>query len=55
MSQSATELERDAEIARARVADMAESIRSKMTPGQLIDEFAGMFTGSEGNSAPTNL
>ena len=41
---SAAELERDADIARAKVADTAESIRSKMTPGQLIDEFTGAFS-----------
>jgi hypothetical protein len=44
---SAAELERDADIARAKVADTADSIRSKMTPGQLIDEFTGMFAGEE--------
>ncbi|WP_224665126.1 hypothetical protein [Mesorhizobium sp. ES1-1] len=27
------------------MSDTAESIRNKMTPGQLIDEFSGMFTG----------
>jgi gas vesicle protein len=51
---SAAELERDAEIARAKVADTAETIRSKMTPGQLIDEFTGMFAG-EGSAMLGNL
>ncbi|MER9679136.1 hypothetical protein NKJ23_07355 [Mesorhizobium sp. M0184] len=51
---SAAELERDADIARARVADTADSIRSKMTPGQLIDEFTGIFSG-EGSAMLTNL
>ncbi|MER9231600.1 hypothetical protein NKI56_05750 [Mesorhizobium sp. M0622] len=51
---SAAELERDADIARAKVADTADSIRSKMTPGQLIDEFTGMFSG-EGSAMLTNL
>ncbi|MER9836330.1 hypothetical protein NKJ28_15305 [Mesorhizobium sp. M0145] len=51
---SAAELERDADIARARVADTADSIRSKMTPGQLIDEFTGMFSG-EGSAMLSNL
>jgi hypothetical protein len=36
---SAAELEREAEAARARVVETAESIRGKMTPGQLLDEF----------------
>jgi ElaB/YqjD/DUF883 family membrane-anchored ribosome-binding protein len=52
---SAAELERDADIARAKVADTAESIRSKMTPGQLIDEFTGMFAGSDGSAMLDNL
>jgi len=52
---STAELERDAEAARAKVADTAESIRSKMTPGQLIDEFTGLFTGGDGAAALTNL
>ncbi|MFU0504401.1 hypothetical protein [Pseudaminobacter sp. NGMCC 1.201702] len=51
----AAEIEREAEIARARVADTAESIRSKMTPGQLIDEFTGLFTGGETSTAVSNL
>ena len=52
---SAAELERDADIARAKVADTAESIRSKMTPGQLIDEFTGMFSGGDGSAMLGNL
>jgi len=52
---SAAELERDADIARAKVADTADSIRSKMTPGQLIDEFTGMFAGGEGAVMLANL
>jgi hypothetical protein len=52
---SAAELERDADIARARVADTADSIRSKMTPSQLIDEFTGMFAGGEGSAMITNF
>ncbi len=52
---SAAELEKDAEVARAKVANTAESIRDKMSPGQLIDEFAGMFSGGDGQSALSNL
>ncbi|MET3578289.1 ElaB/YqjD/DUF883 family membrane-anchored ribosome-binding protein [Mesorhizobium robiniae] len=52
---SAAELEREADIARAKIADTADSIRSKMTPGQLIDEFTGMFAGGEGPAMLGNL
>lgn len=52
---SAAELERDAEAARARVANTAETLRSKMTPGQLIDEMTGMFAGGDGSAALNNL
>lgn len=50
-----SELEHDAEMARARVADTAESIRSRITPGQLIDEFTGLFSGGDGAAALGNL
>ena len=52
---SAAELEKDAETARARVVSTANSIRDKMSPGQLIDEFAGMFSGADGKGALSNL
>ncbi|TPM96660.1 DUF3618 domain-containing protein [Mesorhizobium sp. B2-1-3A] len=52
---SAAELEREAEAARARVVETAESIRGKMTPGQLLDEFAGIFSGGESSAMLTNL
>jgi hypothetical protein len=52
---STAALELDAEAARAKVADTAESIRNKMSPGQLIDEFTGMFTGGDGAVALSNL
>ena len=56
MSERTTaELERDAEAARAKVADTAESIRNRMTPGQLIDEFSGLFSGGDGSVALGNL
>ncbi|MER8886611.1 hypothetical protein [Mesorhizobium sp. M0816] len=54
IDKSSAELERDADIARAKITDTADSIRSKMTPGQLIDEFTGMFTG-EGAAMLSNL
>jgi Protein of unknown function (DUF3618) len=53
--ESAAELEREAEAARARVANTAETLRSKMTPGQLIDEMTGMFAGGDGSAAFNNL
>ena len=52
---SASELEREAERARAQVADTAESIRDKMSPGQLMDEFTGYFSGGDGSVALRNL
>ncbi|TPL87300.1 DUF3618 domain-containing protein [Mesorhizobium sp. B2-3-12] len=52
---SAAELEREAEAARARVVETAESIRGKMTPGQLLDEFAGIFSGGESSAMLNNL
>ncbi|WP_353643711.1 hypothetical protein [Mesorhizobium sp. WSM2239] len=55
MDKSAAELEREAEAARARVANTAETLRSKMTPGQMIDEITGMFAGGDGSAALNNL
>ena len=52
---SASELEREAERARAQVADTAESIRDKMSPGQLMDEFTSYFSGGDGSVALRNL
>ncbi len=52
---TAAELEHDAEIARAKISDTAESIRSKMSPGQLMDEFTGLFSGGDGSKALSNL
>jgi hypothetical protein len=52
---TAAELEVDAQAARARVSETADSIRSRMSPGQLIDEFTGLFTGGDGATALNNL
>jgi len=52
---TAAELEVEAEAARAKVTNTAESIKSKMSPGQLIDEFSGIFTGGDGAATLTNL
>lgn len=47
--QSSAELEREAERVRARVADTAETIKSRLSAGQLIDEFTGMFSSRSGS------
>ncbi|MBZ9759719.1 DUF3618 domain-containing protein [Mesorhizobium sp. CA8] len=52
---SAAELEREAEATRARVVATADSIRDKMTPGQLFDEFTGLFKGGAGSDMLHNL
>lgn len=52
---SSAELEREAEAAREKVAGTAESIRKKLTAGQLIDEFTDMFTGGDLTGAVRNL
>jgi hypothetical protein len=52
---TAAELEVDAQAARARVSETADSIRSRMSPGQMIDEFTGLFTGGDGATALNNL
>ncbi|TPI72562.1 DUF3618 domain-containing protein [Mesorhizobium sp. B2-8-9] len=52
---SAAELEREAEATRARVAATADSIRDRMTPGQLFDEFTGIFRAGIGSDMLQNL
>ena len=52
---SAAELEREAEATRARVVATADSIRDKMTPGQLFDEFTGLFRNGAGSDMLHNL
>ena len=53
--QSTAELEREADIARAKVSETAELIKAKMTPGQLIDDFTSVFSGGDGSAALQNL
>lgn len=53
--QSSAQLEQEAEAARGRMADTADSIRKKLTAGQLIDEFSDMFTGGDMSGAVGNL
>ncbi|MBS9719313.1 DUF3618 domain-containing protein [Tianweitania sp. BSSL-BM11] len=55
MSESTSSLEREAEETRARIADTAETLRSKMTPGQMVDEVASVFRGGDGETALVNL
>ncbi len=55
MSDSTSALEREAEQTRARIADTAETLRAKMTPGQMVDEMSSMFRGSDGEAALVNL
>lgn len=55
MNETTTELERQSEAARERVADTAETIRKKLTAGQLFDEFSNMFTGGDLAGAVGNL
>jgi hypothetical protein len=44
---SSAELELEAEAARARMAETASTIRSKLTAGQVLDEVSGMVTGGD--------
>ncbi|MET4634937.1 hypothetical protein [Kaistia defluvii] len=53
--QSSAELEREAEAARAKVAGTAQSIRNKLTAGQMIDEFSEMLTGGDLSGMAHNL
>jgi hypothetical protein len=46
-SQTTADLELEAEAARARMAETASTIRSKLTAGQMLDEFSGMVTGGD--------
>jgi hypothetical protein len=52
---SATELEQEAEALRSQVADTAESLRAKLTPGQIIDELTSVFRGAGGAETLSNL
>jgi hypothetical protein len=53
--QSAIELEHEAEALRSQVADTAESLRAKLTPGQIIDELTSVFRGTGGAETLSNL
>lgn len=53
--ESAASLEREANAVREQVADTAEKLRDKMSPGQMLDEFADYFRNSDGSLALDNL
>jgi ElaB/YqjD/DUF883 family membrane-anchored ribosome-binding protein len=53
--QSPRELERDAERVRAQIADTAEQLKSKMSPGQLIDEVMDYFKDGDTSQMIGNL
>lgn len=55
MSDQTNSLEREAENTRARIADTAESLRAKMTPGQMFDEMSSAFRGGDASIALDNL
>jgi len=50
-----SELERDAERVRAQIADTAEHLKDKMSPGQLMDEVVGYFKDGDTNQLLSNL
>jgi len=52
---SSAELEREAEAARSRMSETAETLQRKLSPGQLLDEFGTYFKNSDGSIALENL
>lgn len=54
-SPTTAELELEAERTRERLADTASSIRDKLTPGQMIDELTGWFSGGDMSQGLGNL
>lgn len=55
MSKSAAEIEHDAEVARERLTQTAESLKDKMSPGQIVDEVTNYFGKSNGSEMMSNL
>lgn len=49
------ELERQAEAARARLADTADELKARMSPGQIMDEVLNQFRGGDGTEMLANL
>jgi hypothetical protein len=52
---STTELEREAELRRAEMTETAERLRTKLSPGQLLDEVAHTFRGGDLSTTFGNL
>ena len=48
-------LEREAEAARARLAETADELRARMSPGQLMDEVLNQFRDGDGSQMLANL
>ena len=53
--QSTSALERDAERTRADIADTADQLKSKMSPGQMMDEVTGYLKDGDVNKLFVNL
>lgn len=53
--QSPSELEHDAERVRSQIAETAEHLKDKMSPGQLMDEALHYLKGGDANQFVTNL
>lgn len=54
-TETPSDLERDAERVRAQIADTAEHLKDKMSPGQLMDEVVGYFKDGDTNQLLANL
>lgn len=52
---ASAELERQAEAARARLADTADELKARMSPGQIMDEVLNQFRGGDGTEMLANL
>lgn len=55
MTRSSEEIEREAEATRQRLTETAETLRDKMSPGQIIDEMTSYFRFSNGSQMVSNL
>lgn len=52
---ASADLERQAEAARARLADTADELKARMSPGQIMDELLNQFRGGDGTEMLANL
>lgn len=53
--QTSVELEHEAERIRTNIAQTAEAIQDRMSPGKMVDELMGYLKGSDGSVALDNL